>query len=66
MALTELVAIGAFFDDAVFIGDSVSRMLSYYANDYGVLANAKLLLSNHQNKTDLLTPYECRVYLWET
>ena len=53
-------------NDAVFIGDSVSRTLSYYANDYGVLANAKLLLSNHQNKTDLLTPYECRVYLWET
>ena len=29
------------------------------------LENGKLLLSNYQNETNLLKPYECRVYLWE-
>ena len=29
------------------------------------LENGKLLLSNYQNETNLLKPYECRIYLWE-
>lgn len=40
---TEAVS-ASFFDDAVFIGDSVSLMLSYYANSSGRLGNAKFLV----------------------
>jgi hypothetical protein len=43
-APTSFTVDGSFFDDAVFIGDSVSLMLSYYARDYGVLGNAKFLV----------------------
>lgn len=34
----------SFFDDAVFVGDSVSLKLSYYANSSGRLGNAKFLV----------------------
>lgn len=34
----------SFFDDAVFVGDSVSLKLSYYAGDTGLLGNAKFLV----------------------
>ena len=34
----------AFFDDAVFVGDSVSLKLSYYANSSGRLGKAKFLV----------------------
>ncbi len=34
----------SFFDDAVFVGDSVSLMLSYYANSSGRLGKAKFLV----------------------
>lgn len=34
----------AFFDDAVFVGDSVSLMLSYYAADTGLLGDAQFLV----------------------
>ncbi len=33
-----------YFDDAVFVGDSVSLMLSYYAADTGLLGDAKFLV----------------------
>lgn len=34
----------SFFDDAVFIGDSISLKLSYYAGETGLLGNAKFLV----------------------
>jgi len=40
---TELVG-GSFFDDAVFVGDSVSLKLSYYAGSSGDLGKAKFLV----------------------
>jgi hypothetical protein len=40
---TETVG-ASFFDDAVFVGDSVSLKLSYYASSSGRLGNAKFLV----------------------
>lgn len=40
---TEVVP-ASFFDDAVFVGDSVSLKLSYYAGETGLLGNAKFLV----------------------
>ncbi|MBR4972428.1 MAG: hypothetical protein IKY59_05605 [Oscillospiraceae bacterium] len=43
-APTDQVVDASFFDDAAFIGDSVSLKLSYYAADSGELGNAKFLV----------------------
>lgn len=40
---TDLKVDSSFFDDAVFVGDSVSLKLSYYAGSSGLLGNAKFL-----------------------
>lgn len=61
-APTQQVVDGSFFDDAVFIGDSVSLALSYYANDYKVLGKAKFLVQGSYGVTNavfdkMLMPY---------
>lgn len=43
LAPADLKVDSSFFDDAVFVGDSVSLKLSYYAGSSGLLGNAKFL-----------------------
>lgn len=44
LAPTNEVVPASFFDDAVFVGDSVSLKLSYYAGSTGLLGDAKFLV----------------------
>ena len=45
----------SFFDDAVFVGDSVSLKLSYYANSSGKLGNAKFLVQGSYGAANAVT-----------
>ena len=61
-APTQQVVDGSFFDDAVFIGDSVSLALSYYANDYKVLGKAKFLVQGSYGVTNAVFDYMLMPY----
>lgn len=61
-APTQQVVDGSFFDDAVFIGDSVSLALYYYANDYKVLGKAKFLVQGSYGVTNAVFDYMLMPY----
>ena len=61
-APTQQVVDGSFFDDAVFIGDSVSLALSYNANDYKVLGKAKFLVQGSYGVTNAVFDYMLMPY----
>lgn len=61
-APTEQVVDSSFFDDAAFIGDSVSLMLSYYASDSGELGSAKFLVRGSYGVTNAVFDYMLMTY----
>ena len=51
-----------YFDDTVFIGDSVSMMLSYHNNRYESLGNAKFLVRGSMSARNALWPVSSSSY----
>ncbi|MDY3014984.1 MAG: S-layer homology domain-containing protein [Evtepia sp.] len=45
----------SYFDETVFIGDSISLTLEYYANSSGALGNAQFLCAGSMSATNMLT-----------